>query len=118
MKAVTTLLRFTAEAPFEQADRIYIACKEAPIVGCGATEEEAFEDLLKGLRLSVDQLEARGELDRALVEGHIPYARIEANTGWSVQGIGPLDPVPPEGLGWLLPAGMHMFGRGLQPAGV
>lgn len=56
----------------EEGGRHFCTCNEAPVVGTGASREEAYLDMQAALSVWLDNLAELGELDRAISDGRVP----------------------------------------------
>ena len=98
------ILRFTG-AFKKEGDLVFATCNEAPLVGCGESEDKAYEDMTAALDVYIGSLSERGELLEALKQRKIPFVRIDARDSFTFEmGRTPMKPVPAKGHSWLIAA--------------
>ncbi|MSQ09556.1 MAG: hypothetical protein EXR52_00905 [Dehalococcoidia bacterium] len=68
------VLRFSGPPAFQEGDLWFVACNEAPIVGCGASKEEEHVDMSNALLVYVESLAKIGEFGAALTDGRLSVA--------------------------------------------
>jgi predicted RNase H-like HicB family nuclease len=86
----TLVFRFTA-AYVTEGGRVYCICNEAPVVGVGDTADAAYADVSAALRVYVESLRERGELEHAIAAGKTPCLVTVSAGAVTVAAAPPLD---------------------------